>query len=346
MNAVVQPKETSLGELRAIQGGPREANLPAVRAGFFDLQGFELMQRVAKGFASSDLVPQAYKGNVANCMIALNLSQRLGADTLMVMQNLVIVHGRPTWSSQFLIATANMCGRFTALRFEFFGEKGKDNWGCRAWATEKSTGEKLAGADITIDIAKKEGWYGKNGSKWQSIPQQMLMYRAGSWWVRAYAPELSMGLMTADEAGDVYEAEPTGEGTYSVTVESLQAATSAASGAVETDDGFKHDSLAKEKAEIDALTTKADLVAWLNKTDKKVKSALKDYLTAAQDRIDQAESAGGQVVTYAQVAEQLNKAADVDLLDATADLIQHVQADQQDELRAVYNARRAELAGE
>jgi hypothetical protein len=207
------------------QATPNEANLPAVRTGFFDLQSFELMQRIAKGFSASTLVPKEYQNNIANCMIALNLAQRINGDPLMVMQNLVIVHGRPTWSAQYLIATANMCGRFTAIRFEFFGERGTDDWGCRAWAMEKGANgaaEKLVGAEITIAIAKKEGWFGKNGSKWQSIPQQMLMYRAGSWWVRAYAPELSMGLMTADEAHDVFEAVPGNDGVYSVDISTLR----------------------------------------------------------------------------------------------------------------------------
>ena len=165
--------------------------------------GFELSQRIAKMFASSDLVPAAYKGNVANCLIALNMAHRLNSDPLQTIQNLIIVQGRPTWSSQFLIATFNSCGRFTALRYEFFGEKGSDEWGCRAVATERETGEKLVGTDVTIAIAKSEGWYGRNGSKWKTMPQQMLTYRAASWFVRAYAPELSMGLHTAEEAIDI-----------------------------------------------------------------------------------------------------------------------------------------------
>jgi len=221
---------TTIGQLQASHAVPREANVPAVRAGFFDLASFELMQRISKGFAASTLVPKDYQGNLANCMIALNLAQRINGDPLMVMQNLVIVHGRPTWSAQYLIATANMCGRFSAIRFEFFGEKGTDTWGCRAWAIEKATSEKLVGSDITVAIAKKEGWYSKNGSKWQSIPQQMLMYRAGSWWVRAYAPELSMGLMTADEAVDVYDAKAGIDGSYSVDMESLRASAAESTG--------------------------------------------------------------------------------------------------------------------
>ena len=205
------------GNGRAVAIPPTQSKLPELRssgvsAGFFDLQSFELMQRVAKGFAASTLVPKAYQGNspeaIGNCMIALNLARRIGADPLMVMQNLTVVQGRPTWSSQFLIASANTCGRFTAIRYEFFGTQGLDDWGCRASAIEKSTGEMLTGADITIALAKKEGWFGRNGSKWQSMPQQMLIYRAGAWWVKAYAPELSMGLMTAEEAQDAFDITP------------------------------------------------------------------------------------------------------------------------------------------
>lgn len=215
MNAPAQ--QTTLAEMR-----PKAPEAPQrYSVALTDSQGFELAQRAAKLLAASQLVPKEYQGNLPNCVIALNMAQRVGADPLMIMQNLVIVHGKPTWSSQFLIATVNTCGRFTALRYEFFGQMNTDGWGCRAWAIEKATGEKLVGTDITIAIAKKEGWYGKNGSKWQSIPQQMLMYRAGAWWTRAYAPELSMGLQTADEAADIIDLNPDGS-IASITTESLR----------------------------------------------------------------------------------------------------------------------------
>ena len=131
------------------QVGPVE-RLPAMqsaptRAGFFDLDSFELMQRVSKAFASSDLVPQQYRGNLANCMIALDMAQRIGANPLMTMQNLYVVHGTPGWSSKFLIATVNACGRFSSLRYEWRGEPGSPEYGCRAWAKELATGERLDG---------------------------------------------------------------------------------------------------------------------------------------------------------------------------------------------------------
>lgn len=184
--------------------------------GFNSVASFALLQRASALLAASTLVPKDYQNNLPNCVIALNMAARLGADPLLVMQNLYLVHGKPGWSSQFLIATFNQSGRFTAMRFEFFGDKATDGWGCRAWANEKDTGDRLTGADVTIGIAKSEGWYNRQGSKWQTMPQQMLMYRAASWFVRTTAPELSMGLQTAEELGDVFEATRRGDGTFVV----------------------------------------------------------------------------------------------------------------------------------
>jgi len=179
-----------------------------IMPGFNTLQSFELAQRAATLLAKSTLVPKEYQGNLPNCVIALNMASRMGADPLMVMQNLYIVNGRPGWSSQFLISTFNTSGRFSALRYEWVGEEGKDDWGCRAWAIEKATDEKLVGSTVTIGLAKAEGWYDKKGSKWPTMPQQMLMYRAASWFIRAHAPELAMGMHTVEELGDIVDLEP------------------------------------------------------------------------------------------------------------------------------------------
>jgi hypothetical protein len=168
-----------------------------------ETQAFELAQRKANILSKSSLVPKDFQNNLSNCYIAMNMAQRLGADVLMVMQNLYIVHGRPGWSSQFLIATFNMSGRFSAMRFEFSGTPGKPDYGCRAWAIEKDSGQRLEGTTITMEMAKSEGWLGKNGSKWQTMPDQMLRYRAASFFVRAYAPEISMGLHTVEELQDI-----------------------------------------------------------------------------------------------------------------------------------------------
>ena len=181
-----------------------------VTAGFQSAEGFALLQRMANMFVGSTLVPEQFRGqnNYGNCVIALNMAQRLGADPLMVMQNLYVVYGTPSWSSKFMIAMFNQCGRYESIHYEETGKKGTDTQGVIAWAKEKSTGEILKGPEVTIKTAKDEGWYGKNGSKWKTMPEQMLRYRAASWFIRTTAPELSMGLQTVDEVKDTIDVTP------------------------------------------------------------------------------------------------------------------------------------------
>src|SRR6185312_5135630 len=158
---------------------------------------FALAQRKAKAYASSTLVPEAYRGqeNVGNILIAMEIANRIGANELMTMQSLYIVHGRPSWSSSFLIATVNACGRFTPMRFETVGDDPKaDSYRVRAYADDKATGERCNGPWITWEMVKAEGWLKKNGSKWQTMPELMFMYRSAGFWTRVYAPEVSMGI--------------------------------------------------------------------------------------------------------------------------------------------------------
>ena len=168
---------------------------------------FEASQRIAKMYAASSVVPKEYHGTsaeaIGNCAVAFNIAMRLRVDPLMVMQNLYPIYGRPCWSAQFLIACFNTSGRFSPITYRFTGKPGTDSWGCVACSMIYDTGEKIESAEITIGLAKKEGWYNKNGSKWQSIPEQMMKYRSAAFLVRAHAPEIAFGFRTQDEEEDI-----------------------------------------------------------------------------------------------------------------------------------------------
>lgn len=164
-------------------------------------RAFALSQREATAFANSSLVPKEFAGNVANCLIALNLAKRIGADPLMVVQNLDVIHGRPSFRATFLIACLNQCGRFTPLRYRITGEG--DDRTCVALANDKQTGEEYEGPPVSIGMAKAEGWLSKNGSKWKTMPDLMLRYRAAAFFARTTAPEVAMGLYTSDEIEDL-----------------------------------------------------------------------------------------------------------------------------------------------
>lgn len=180
---------------------------PVVEIGFANSESYALAKRVGTMYSESTIVPEAYRKNIANCMIANDIANRLGMPAIMVMQNLHIVMGRPSWSSPFLIAMTNNSRRFTPLRFKFVGEEGKDSFGCECYATDKESGEVLVGSPVTIGMAKAEGWYTKNGSKWPTMPKQMLMYRSAAFFVRIYAPDLSCGLHTVEEESDIIDGE-------------------------------------------------------------------------------------------------------------------------------------------
>jgi hypothetical protein len=167
---------------------------------------FEIIQRKAKALTSSTIVPETYRNNIGNCIIAIEMAERMGTPPLMVMQNLYIVHGNPAWSSKYLIGSINASKRFSPLRYEFRGEEGTPQYGCRCFAYEANDRERkepLYGDWITMDMANKEGWTKKSGSKWLTMPNQMLRYRAAAFWQRVYCPEISMGLLTAEEAEDI-----------------------------------------------------------------------------------------------------------------------------------------------
>ena len=162
---------------------------------------FELAQRQAKVYSSSDMVPKAFQGadKLGNCMIALEMADRIKMSPFMVMQNVDIIHGKPGWSSQFLIASFNASGKFSPIEYE---EDEKEGGRTRAKARSAETGEYVYGSWVSMDMAKAEGWSTKTGSKWKTMPEHMRRFRSAAFFIRTTCPEISMGMHTQDEIRD------------------------------------------------------------------------------------------------------------------------------------------------
>ncbi len=182
---------------------------------FGSMRAFENAQRIAKALTSSSLVPKEFQGNqnLGNAIIAMDMAQRTGAGVLAVMQSLDIIHGRPSWRATFVIAAINTSGRFSPLRYEFVGTEGKDDWGCRAVADD-AAGNRCEGPLVNIAMAKLEGWHGRQGSKWKTMPEVMLRYRAATFFGRQFAPEILLGMRTSDEMDDIVELERDQSGVF------------------------------------------------------------------------------------------------------------------------------------
>jgi hypothetical protein len=167
---------------------------------YSSIQSFESAQRIAASLADSALVPNAYRGQqgLPNCIVAIEIANRMGMSPFQVMQNLNVIHGRPSWSSQFIIGLIQGCGRFEGFTYDETADS------CQCFATHKTSGEQVSGPKITLDMAKREGW--TKNTKWSTMPQTMLRYRAASAFGRFHIPDLILGIQSVEE-NEVIDAE-------------------------------------------------------------------------------------------------------------------------------------------
>ena len=143
----------------------------------------------------------------------MNLADRWRADPFMVMQNVYVIHGKPGIEGKLIIALLNQNPRFTDIEYKIKGDVTackNDGDGCSMWAKDTNTGTVLKGTPITWKVAKDEGWYGKSGSKWKTMPEQMFKYRAATFFARLHCPEILLGMQTTDEIRDTVDMKRVG----------------------------------------------------------------------------------------------------------------------------------------
>ena len=170
------------------------------------------MLRGAQMLAQSDIIPDVFRGKPANVLIALDVAQRINISPMLVMQNLNIIRGKPSWASQFLIGMINASGRFTSpLQYDIRRDPEGYVVSCSAYATSKN-GQKITGPAVTAQMVRGEGWDAdtKNKytgetipSKWKTMPELMYTYRAAAFFARTVCPDLAMGLYTEYEQRDI-----------------------------------------------------------------------------------------------------------------------------------------------
>lgn len=168
-----------------------------------DIETFEKYQRMAKLLMSSEIAPQSYRGKLADCFIAIDMANRMGVSPIVVMQNSQIVRGNFSWKGSACKAMIDGCGRYKEpSKYIEVGERDKDSWGYYLQAIEKD-GTVVKGVKVDIAMAKSEGWYQKDGSKWKTMPELMLKYRAAAFFLRTECPSLAMGFLTTEEQEDI-----------------------------------------------------------------------------------------------------------------------------------------------
>lgn len=161
------------------------------------ISDFRKYFKMASELCKADIIPQAYKGKVADTAIAIDMANRMGVSPMMVMQSMFVVKGKPSWSGQACLSFIR--AKFTDVKVIYVGTKGTDDRGCYVKATDKD-GDVLEGTTVTMAMAKAEGW--TSNSKWRNMPEQMLAYRAASFFARVHCPETLMGVQVEGEVED------------------------------------------------------------------------------------------------------------------------------------------------
>jgi hypothetical protein len=159
---------------------------------------FDQLWRVATAFSKSQMVPAHFRGKTEDCFVCLQAAIQLDIPPLLALQNTYVVNGRPGFSAQLAIALANRSGRFKGpIRFETAGSG--DALAVTARATAQ-TGEEFS-YTVSMDMARKEGW--TKNTKYQTMPEHMLRYRAATFLIRQTVPEVLLGMRTLEEAEEL-----------------------------------------------------------------------------------------------------------------------------------------------
>lgn len=180
----------------------KQENLPSESI-YSSTKAFNELFKIGSVMSKTQLVPDNYRNKPEDCTIAIDIANRNGMSPLSVMQNLYVVKGKPQWSGQACIAMLRASKEFEHVKPVMVGERNTDDWGCYFKAIDKSDGEVVTGTLVTIKMAKEEGWYSKPGSKWQTMPEQMLQYRAAAFFARIYMPNALMGYRVEGEVEDI-----------------------------------------------------------------------------------------------------------------------------------------------
>lgn len=174
---------------------------------------FNQLLRAANMLSQTSIIPATYQGKPQDCFVALEMATRMGVSPLVVMQNMYVVKGKPAWAGQACTMFINSCGKFTGVKHVYTGEKGTDSRGCYVTATRISDGVQVNGVEVTLAMAKAEGWTAN--TKWRTMPELMLAYRASAFFARVHCPEALMGVQLADE---IYDADANRNATRTATL--------------------------------------------------------------------------------------------------------------------------------
>lgn len=162
-------------------------------------QNYQLQQQyaIAQDLANSSLLPDAFKGNVPNILIAMESANRFGIAPVEVMKHTHIIKGKLAFDSKMIIALVNRSGKLDGP-IQYWLDDNETM--CVAYGF--INGVQYNGPKVTLDMAKANNW----GALWKTLPAMMLRYRAAVFFTRLFIPEVILGMDDFQEQQDIQNA--------------------------------------------------------------------------------------------------------------------------------------------
>lgn len=175
----------------------------------YDTARFEHMQRVATIMAQASLIPDGLRvsnnpqATFGNCFLAVNQAANWDMDPFSVAQCLSVVHGKLCYEGKLIAAVIEKRLKLR-LKYEWFGEEGKESFGIKIWNPENPE-EMVTGTVGKWQTFEKEkdGGQRKVKGNWKNEPRKQLKYRGDREWARMWAPGLMLGVYSDDEIDSI-----------------------------------------------------------------------------------------------------------------------------------------------
>ena len=111
-------------ETTAVAVAAETANTLTVGNVWRDKKQFDQMLRAAQMLSQTSIIPASYQQRPQDCFVALEMASRLNLSPMVIMQNMYVVKGKPSWAGQACITLINSCGKFRDVKPVYTGTRG------------------------------------------------------------------------------------------------------------------------------------------------------------------------------------------------------------------------------
>lgn len=149
--------------------------------------------------SQSGLVPDHFAKNPAAIYTAIDMARVLGEEPITFMQHVFFISGKAGMTAAYM--NSRMRRRHVIKGTVEYRTRGEGpTLAIRAVVEDAETGKEIAGPEVSMAMAKAEGW--TKNAKYQSMPEVMLRARAITFLVRSHYPDVLMGFLTTEELED------------------------------------------------------------------------------------------------------------------------------------------------